>query len=195
VGVQTPNTLSLSLTGHTDTVNSVTFSPTATVLASSSDDKTIRLWDPKTGHLLAPPLTGHTEAVYGIAFSNDGAMLASASADSTIRLWDGKTGLPIGPPLRGHTAEVLGVMFSRDGTSLVSSSSDGTIRLWDVASGVSVGSLDAFVRDDYYGIALTPDEATLAIVGYGGIRVWDFNVASWKLLACQMANRNLTHQE
>jgi len=58
------------------------------MLASGSDDDTIRLWDPHTGQRIGEPLTGHTDGVTSVMFSPDGGMLASGSADFTIRLHD-----------------------------------------------------------------------------------------------------------
>ncbi|WP_245567441.1 hypothetical protein, partial [Nocardia vinacea] len=48
------------LTGHTDAVPSVAFSPDGTRLASASDDRSVRLWDVATGAPVGQPLTGHT---------------------------------------------------------------------------------------------------------------------------------------
>ena len=76
------------LTGHTDTVTDVVFSPNGKLLASTSDDKTVRLWDVASGKPHGDPLTDHNGAVYRVAFSPDGKLLASASVDKTVRLWD-----------------------------------------------------------------------------------------------------------
>ena len=76
--------------------------PTDAVLASASDDKTVRLWDADTGQPIGDPLTGHTDAVLGVAFSPDGRVLVSASNDKTVRLWNLDTGKQIGEPLIGH---------------------------------------------------------------------------------------------
>ena len=75
------------LSGHTEFVNSVSFSPNSQILASGSDDRTIILWDVLTGRSIGS-LTGHGAEVYGVAFAPDGKTLASGSRDSDVFLWD-----------------------------------------------------------------------------------------------------------
>jgi WD40 repeat protein len=108
----------------------VAFSPNGQLLASASDDHTVRLWDPKTKPWRAT-LEGHSRAVNAVAFSPNGQLLASASNDCTVRLWDSKTGASCAA-LEGHSDSVGAVAFSPDGQLLASASDDHTVRLWDI---------------------------------------------------------------
>ena len=56
------DTSSRTLTGHTDSVLSVAFSPDGKLLASGSDDNTVRIWDMATGQELQI-LTGHYDSI------------------------------------------------------------------------------------------------------------------------------------
>ena len=120
-----------TLTGHTDSVTSVSFSPKGEALASGSADGTIRLWAVGNGESLHT-LTGHTGFVRSVSFSPDGQTLASGSRDRTVRLWSVSTGQSL-RTLTGHTDSVTSVSFSPDRQTLASGSWDKTIRLWRIA--------------------------------------------------------------
>jgi hypothetical protein len=121
-------------------VNSVSFSPDGNTLASGSWDKTVKLWDVKSGKEIAT-LQGHQSWVNSVSFSPDGHTLASGSEDKTVKLWDVKSGKEIAS-LQGHQSPVWSVSFSPDGHTLASGSGDNTVKLWDVKSGKEIATLE-----------------------------------------------------
>ena len=78
-----------SLIGHSDWIRSLAFSPDSKTLLSSSNDKTVRLWDMETGQLLHL-LTGHQDRVKCVGISPNGQLLLSCSADGQVRAWEKK---------------------------------------------------------------------------------------------------------
>ncbi|KAL4734247.1 putative wd40 protein [Aspergillus similis] len=128
-----------TLEGHSDTVLSVAFSADGLMVASGSNDRTIKLWDVKTG-LEIRTLVGHSNWVQSVAFSADGLMMASGSSDFKTKLWDAKAGLEI-QTLEGHYGRVGSVAFSADGLIVASGSDDYTIKLWDTKTGLEVRTL------------------------------------------------------
>ena len=102
------------MTGHTNRVQFVAFSPDGTRAVTASMDQTAWLWDGLTGESIAS-LRGHSGRLTQALFSPDGQYVVTASDDETLRLWDAKTGGLIAA-LRGHTAGVRVVAFTAEGT-------------------------------------------------------------------------------
>jgi WD40 repeat protein/DNA-binding XRE family transcriptional regulator len=124
-----PAQTALITRGHTDGIRTIAFDPSGRLLATGSEDQTIRFWDTGTGECLAV-LTGHTDWVRSIAFSPDGSLLASGSEDQTVRLWNVESGTCC-QVLHGHTQRVRAIAFPPQGALLASGGDDGSIRLWN----------------------------------------------------------------
>ena len=168
------------LTGHTDYVTGVFFSPDSKTLVSQSGDgeewspSMIKLWDVNTGELKVT-LTEHKGAVNSIVFSPDGETLAIAYNDNTIRFRDGVTGEPKST-LTGHRCKIIA--FSPDGSRLVGGSSE-EIHFWDVATGelqltfaAHANSIDA--------LKYSPDGKMIASRGGdNNVCLWDANTGEF----------------
>jgi WD40 repeat protein/tRNA A-37 threonylcarbamoyl transferase component Bud32 len=121
---------------------------------TGGDDRTARLWDTKTGRLVAT--LRHRGPITTVAFSPDSKLALSGSVDGTARLWDASSGAARGE-LR-HRGAVKGVAFRRD-SQVVATASDvvelapeqpappgrmqlrrggGEARVWSVATGQMV---------------------------------------------------------
>jgi WD40 repeat protein len=164
------------LTGHTNSVYSVAFSPDGKTLASGGLDDTVIRWDVAKHQPIGQTLTGHTNAVESVAFSPDGKTLASASDDQTIILWDATADRPIGRPLAGHTGAVYSVAFSPDGKTLASGSLDKTIIVWNVATRQPIGRPLTGHTRAVRSVAFSPDGKTLVSGSDdGAIILWDLS--------------------
>ncbi|KAG1673474.1 Notchless 1 [Nymphon striatum] len=115
------------MTGHQQVINDVKFSPDMRLIASASFDKSVKIWDGKTGKYIAS-LRGHVQAVYNVSWSADSRLLVSGSADSTLKVWDIKT-KKLNVDLPGHADEVYAVDWSPDGTKVVSGGKDKVLKL------------------------------------------------------------------
>ena len=116
----------------------VAFHPTKNLVASCSDDKSIKLWNADTG---AELWTVNVDSpVESVAFSVDGTTLA-AGCFGEIYFVDPTAG-EIKSSLSGHSGYVCSVAWSPDGTKLASGSADKTVRIWEAATGKQLWQLN-----------------------------------------------------
>lgn len=138
------------LTGHSDSVLSLAFSPDSRQLVSSSYDRIVKLWDTTTGDL-QKTLVGHTSRAYTVAFSPDGKQIVSGS-DNAIIFWDVATGdlqaISASPAARS-------VAFSPDSKQVAIGCAGGLIHMFDAAGNLEktlAGHLETVMS-----LAFSPD--------------------------------------
>ncbi|OHE91408.1 nuclear distribution protein pac-1a, partial [Colletotrichum orchidophilum] len=135
--------LERTMKGHTKAVTDVDFGGPrgAILLASCSNDLTIKLWDPSDDYKNIRTLPGHDHSVSAVRFISSGSagnpgsgnLLVSASRDKTLRIWDVATGYCV-KTLQGHTDWIRDVYPSPDGRFLLSAGDDRTGRVWDIST-------------------------------------------------------------
>ncbi|MCI0621059.1 MAG: hypothetical protein L0387_05195 [Acidobacteria bacterium] len=159
---------------HRDCVYALTFSPDSKLLASTSYDHMIYLWDPATGKQVKP-LKEHTDSVFDLAFSPDGRWLASGGADRTVKLWNVASGKRI-HTLGSSTEGVNTVAFHPSGKYVAASGFDRTIRVWDISGSgdpVEIHSIIAH-EEPILRLAYSPDGRWLATTGWDKlVKIWD----------------------
>jgi len=156
-----PRTISSAM-AHEKEINAVAVSPNDKLIASASQDRTIKLWsapDLSPGGQPVATLRGHKRGVWSIAFSPSDQVLASASGDGTLRLWavSSSAGYACLRTFEGHDASALCVRFLRRGLQLVSSGADGLVKLWSVKDAECINTFDAHT-DKIWALAVRPGE-------------------------------------
>lgn len=178
--------LQLAIRGHEKSVNSVAYSPDGERIVSGSADRTIRVWDARTGDKLfscdAGNAVGADTGIVSTAFCPEGKKIASASSGrnraGNVSIWDAVSGERL-LYTQPHKGKVSSVAFSPDGSRLASAGVDRIVKVLDTETGTEMLSLTGHETPVNH-VAFSPDGRQIVSgsgdmnrAGGGEVRLWD----------------------
>lgn len=161
-----------TLLGHRQPITSVAFHPTFSLVASASEDCTIKIWDWETGDL-EQTLKGHTKPIQSLTFDHAGQYLVSCSSDLSTKIWDGNDGWKNIRTLHGHDHSVSCVLFMPGDQHIATASRDKSIKFWETSTGFCSRTL--LGHDDWVRAIVASSDGRWLASGSSdqSVRVWD----------------------
>jgi len=143
-----------SARAHEKDINTVTVAPNDSLIATGSQDKTVKLW--RSSDLsLQGTLYGHKRGVWDCQFSPFDRVIATASVDQTVKLWS-LSSCDCLRTFQGHTSSVLRVRFLTAGLQLLSAGADGLVKLWTIRTNECEATMDGHT-DKVWALDLSGD--------------------------------------
>jgi WD40 repeat protein len=165
------------LKGHSDFVTSVAASRDGRLLATVSSDKTVKIWDVRSGKAVRT-MKGHGSVIWSVAISPDGKRVASGGLDRSLRIWDVASGKLLKTIV--HRGSISSVEFSPSGKWIASGGRidagnkvvGGQFNIWESQTGRSVAALA--LPHQAKSVAFSPNNQLVLIGSLDKtIRVWN----------------------
>lgn len=174
--IQGPRMNRTEITGHKSVVFQVCFSSDNVTLASCSNDRTIMLWNRRTGKRLAKFKDLYSR-VMTCKFSPDGTLLAAVVEGERVRIWNAMRGDVVNVLEGHHTQPILSCTFSPDGNIIATGSGDKTFALWKASAVRKLPDYHAKAHESWIqSVAFSPDGHYLATASSDRtVHVWVAN--------------------
>jgi WD40 repeat protein len=174
----------LSLIGHSGAVHGIAFSPDGTRIASTGQDRALKVWDARSGRNIweAAGLEGLGSCV---TYSPDGQWLVEGRSDiDSVGIWDAHFGKRLPDLGASKSGSTWSAAFSTDGKLLVVAGSQG-IQIWAIGratNGESQAILDAklvnSMSGDFKSLAFAPDGRHLGFVKDTALLNWNLDATT-----------------
>jgi WD40 repeat protein len=172
----------MTLKGHRDFINSISYFPDGQRMISASWDTTARQWDLKKGKEIEEVRDVCEKEVRAVAVSSDSRWVVTGGGyfdRAELKVCEVETGIV--KTFEGHSAEITCIDISADNTLLASGSDDKTARIWNLETGKLMAG--PFESVDWLGsVRFSTDLKKLAVKLWAGmcLEVWD--IQSQKLV-------------
>ncbi|KAG1811644.1 WD40-repeat-containing domain protein [Suillus variegatus] len=176
-------TPSMTLNGHGNLIQSISYFPDGQRMISGSEDKTARQWDLKAGKEIEDSRSICENEVRAVGVSRDGRWVVTSTgggdrSSAELKACEVETGNV--KTFKGHSRRIRCIDISMDSKLLASGSDDQTARIWSLGTGKLVAG--PFKSIDWVGaVRLSTNSKKLAVKSWLGtyIEIWD--VESQKL--------------
>ena len=172
-----------TLQSHRAPITSLSLHPIHSLLATASEDTTLKIWDYETGEF-ERTLKGHTKSVHCVQWDprreqGDGVgYLVSCSSDLTIKVWDPQNEYTCIKTLHGHDHAVSSICFlpGNGPVRIASASRDRTIRIWELNTGYCVRTL--FGHAEWVRSVQPSQDGRFLVTGSNDqtVRVWNLDM-------------------
>ena len=160
---------------HTDAIQSIAISPDGKIIASASDDGTVRLWELEADNDKASrEIKDQGGWVRAVVFLSD-RQIITAGQDKNIKIIDVASGQVV-KTFVGHTNLVNSLAIAPAIDLLVSGSFDNTVNVWQISTGKLQRSLkgDNGHTDKIWGVAISPDGKQIVSASRDKtLKIWD----------------------
>ena len=158
--------------GHTDYISAIKFSPDSKRIMTASFDKTIKLWNARTGDLLAN-LTGHTEGLEFVQFSPDGKLIISRGTNNVVNVWNATDGSLLIDSI-ADSENIYYAAFTPDGQHILCLDAD-TLRVYATKN---LALINSFYTGLFFQQSISPDGIFLATAcSDSSVVIWDIGKA------------------
>lgn len=175
-----------SFRGHRDVIHAVDIDLEGQRAVSASSDRTIKLWDLRTGAQLRT-FKGHRDLVHTIAFTKNGKFAISGSDDLSLKVWDIEAGTNE-RTYALHADKILSIVALNDNRRILSSDESGKWLLWDLWSGEVLHDMQS-PSGRIWAIAVTPDNRKAFTAGD------DHTIGCWLLQDGTCRHRLAAHDD